>query len=214
MHAINVLKILIVLTAIVLSIYLYFRHKNQSEFSYIKSPYDNRSYVVRNLPDKYDAVTHLSKIRHSLDNLVNHLNTKYIENMSNAGTDTTKVKDKRKDRVNCIRRLYKNYNGDVIAESPKNSTSTSYSINKGEKIYLCIRQRDNMDELIDFNTVTFVALHELAHLMTKTIGHTEEFWSNFKFILEEAIAEGYYEYQDFRKKPVKYCGTTISDTPL
>ena len=60
----------------------------------------------------------------------------------------------------------------------------------------------------------FVALHELSHIMTKSIGHTKEFWDNFKFLLQQAINTKVYKYQDFRKKPVKYCGTEITDTPL
>ena len=30
----------------------------------------------------------------------------------------------------------------------------------------------------------FVALHELTHLATTDIGHTPQYWQNFKFILE------------------------------
>ena len=60
----------------------------------------------------------------------------------------------------------------------------------------------------------FVALHELGHLMTKSIGHTEEFWKNFKFLLQEAIKIGIYTKDDFNKNPVEYCGTNITDTPL
>jgi hypothetical protein len=224
------IKILIITLTIILCIYLYSKYTNQSEFSYIKSPFDNKSYVVRNLSDKEQAVEHLSKIRYCLDQVVNNLCTKYnidnIQNNSNSyrnpenfnqspiGSNDNKNKVIDKNILNGIKRLKKNYNGDVIAESPKNSGSTSYSINKGEKIYLCIRQRDQQDELVDLNTITFVALHELSHLMTKSVGHTEEFWNNFKFILKEAIGDGLYQYQDFRKNPVTYCGTIIADTPL
>ncbi len=60
----------------------------------------------------------------------------------------------------------------------------------------------------------FVAIHELAHLMTKSIGHKPEFWDNMKFLLEIGIELGVYTKQDFAKNPVKYCGTKITDTPL
>ena len=227
------IKILIISLTVIICIYLYFKYTNQSEFSYIKSAYDEKSYIVRNLPDKDRAVEHLSKIRNCLDQVVNNLCTKYNINNIQLGSSNyqypeefnqvsinnnagNKNKNNMIDKniISGIKRLKKNYNGDVIAESPKNSGSTSYSINKGEKIYLCIRQRNQQDELVDLNTITFVALHELAHLMTKSVGHTEEFWNNFKFILQEAINDGLYQYQDFRKNPVKYCGTLIADTPL
>ena len=60
----------------------------------------------------------------------------------------------------------------------------------------------------------FVALHELSHVMTKSIGHTEEFWDNFRFLLKEAINANLYKNHNFRKFPVKYCGTEITDSPL
>ena len=37
--------------------------------------------------------------------------------------------------------------------------------------------------MVDF----FVALHELSHVMTVSVGHTQEFWENFKFLLKEAV---------------------------
>ena len=60
----------------------------------------------------------------------------------------------------------------------------------------------------------FVAIHELAHLMTKSIGHTTEFWDNMRFLLKEGIKINVYIKQDFNSIPVDYCGTKITDTPL
>ena len=40
--------------------------------------------------------------------------------------------------------------------------------------------------MFDENTLTFVALHELSHVMTVSVGHKQEFWDNFKFILKES----------------------------
>ena len=68
--------------------------------------------------------------------------------------------------------------------------------------------------MVDSNTLTFVALHELAHIMTVSIGHTDEFWDNFKYLLEYAIKIKVYQRQNFRQHPVKYCGTKITDSPL
>ena len=60
----------------------------------------------------------------------------------------------------------------------------------------------------------FVALHELAHIMTKSIGHTEEFWNNFRYLLKKAIKLGLYNDVNFEKNPVDYCGTKITNSPL
>ena len=69
------------------------------------------------------------------------------------------------------------------------------------------------DHLIDINTLTFVAIHELAHITTKSIGHKSEFWENFKFLLEEAKSAGIHQPEDYKKKPKEYCGMKITDNP-
>ena len=70
------------------------------------------------------------------------------------------------------------------------------------------------DKLIDRNTLMFVALHEITHIMTKSIGHTEEFWRNFKFILQESVELGIYTRDEYSKNPKKYCGIEITHSPL
>ena len=69
-------------------------------------------------------------------------------------------------------------------------------------------------KLIDINTLTFVALHELTHLMTTSIGQKKEFWDNFKFMLENATEDGIYDAVDYAKSPSEYCGLTIDSNPL
>ena len=67
---------------------------------------------------------------------------------------------------------------------------------------------------MDLNTMMFVAIHELAHLMTAEIGHTPTFWNNMKYLLKKGIEIGVYKKQDFRNNPVTYCGTKITNSPL
>ena len=67
--------------------------------------------------------------------------------------------------------------------------------------------------MIDENTLTFVAIHELGHVMTESIGHKKEFWENFKFLLKNAVTMGLYKPVDYKKKPKDYCGMTITDNP-
>ncbi len=67
---------------------------------------------------------------------------------------------------------------------------------------------------MDLNTMTFVALHELSHLMTRTIGHDQEFWDNFRVILRIAIRNGIYQCVDYNMNMTVYCGQPINDTPL
>jgi hypothetical protein len=66
---------------------------------------------------------------------------------------------------------------------------------------------------VDENIVTFVALHEMGHIITKSIGHGPDFWNNFAWLLEQAERIGIYQRQDFTAHPVAYCGMKITDQP-
>ena len=102
-----------------------------------------------------------------------------------------------------------------IVETLPTSIHTAYSQNKGEKLAFCLDvEKKGISKLIDLNTLTFVAIHELAHIATESVGHTEEFWDNFKFLLKEAININIYKPVDYKKKPQKYCGMNITDNPL
>ena len=75
------------------------------------------------------------------------------------------------------------------------------------------RDKKDNSKLIDINTLSFVAIHELSHVMTKSIGHNSEFWENFKFLLQEAKIAGIHDPIDYKKKPEEYCSMKISDNP-
>lgn len=166
--------------------------KHYGEVQYIKAE-DNKEYLVRNLDDKQQAANLLASITEDLTKLVQHLISKHPLNDS-------------------MMRLYKNYNPSSISEGSVDSGYTSYSVNKGEKIILCIRQKNQ--EFVEKNTILYVAIHELAHLATKEIGHTDSFWSNFKFMLKEAIDINIYTPVNYVSQPKDYCGIKINNTIL
>jgi predicted metal-dependent hydrolase len=147
------------------------------------------------MTDKKEAANLLAKIRKNIETLCSHLDKSYPQD-------------------NRIKILLRRYNPNSISETGKGSKYTSYSVNKGDKIVLCLRARDNTENLIDENTLMFVALHEISHIMTISVGHEKEFWRNFKFLLEDAIKLGIYKNEDYNRNPKKYCGILITDTPL
>ena len=112
-----------------------------------------------------------------------------------------------------VKMLVKGFNPKKICETLPTSTLTAYSENKGEKIAFCLNKRKNETKLIDLNTLTFVALHELSHVMTKSVGHKQDFWINFKFMLENAKEANIYNPVDYKKAPQEYCGMNIHDNP-
>lgn len=169
--------------------------KYNGELIYVRSPLDNKEHLVRNVRDKQEAADLMAKIKLNIKKLCDYLQTKHSD-------------DER------IHRLIKRYNADKLMESESSSKNTSYSINKGEKVVLCMRSKDVMKKLVDENIMMFVTLHEVAHIMTKSKGHTKEFWDNFRFLLKQAIKIGIYHHVDFNSTPVEYCGVEITDTPL
>ncbi len=111
------------------------------------------------------------------------------------------------------KRLVEGFNPTKISETLPTSELTAYSENKGEKIAFCLNKQKDGTKLIDINTLTFVALHELSHIATKSIGHGQEFWENFKWVLQNAKEAGIYSPIDYKKYPEEYCGMTINDNP-
>ena len=123
------------------------------------------------------------------------------------------MKEKYPERED-VKRLVTGFNPEKITETLPTSKLTAYSENKGQKIAFCLNKRKNGTEMIDLNTLTFVAIHELSHVMTLSIGHKQEFWENFKFLLENAKEIGVYNPIDYKKKPQEYCGMKITDNPF
>ena len=122
------------------------------------------------------------------------------------------LKDKKPEDIR-TKRLVEGFNLTKISETLPTSELTAYSENKGEKIAFCLNKRKDGTKLIDINTLTFVALHELSHIATSSVGHGQEFWENFKWMLQNAKEAGIYSPIDYKKYPEEYCGMTINDNP-
>jgi hypothetical protein len=112
-----------------------------------------------------------------------------------------------------VQRMVQKFNPTKISETLPTSEYTAYSENKGEKLAFCLNKEKNGTKLIDINTLTFVAIHELAHIMTSSEGHLQEFWQNFKFLLEQAKAANIYNPVDYKNNNTPYCGMEITDNP-
>jgi hypothetical protein len=163
----------------------------------VKSNVDGFTYQVRDMPDKQAAADLLARVRLRMKKLYIHLESSYPDKPQ-------------------VKQLVQNFRPDSsrILESTPDEEHTSFSVNKGEKVHLCLRQRQGGNEsLVDENIMMFVALHEMAHFITKSIGHEPEFWNNFGWLLREAEKIGVYQYQDFKAQPVSYCGVQITDQP-
>ncbi|QOI90294.1 hypothetical protein QKU58_gp037 [Pyramimonas orientalis virus] len=186
-------QIEIVVIFVIVVICLFYIQKKYMEVEYVISNIDNNRYLVQNKEDKNKAANMLAKLNKKIKKLLRHLEKKDPKNED-------------------IQRLLENYNVENISEGSEDVNYTSYSVNKGEKIVFCLRERDGSDSFVNENVLMYVATHELGHLMTKEIGHTETFWNNFKYLLNEAVKIKVYEKIDYNESPTEYCGMNIKSS--
>lgn len=160
----------------------------------IISNVDGNTYCVRERAKLELAADLLAQVTQKCKDLVNYVYKKYPDDED-------------------VKRLKDNFNPKKISETLPTSEHTAYSENKGEKIAFCLNTTKDGNKLIDMNTLTFVAIHELAHVMTKVEGHKQVFWQNFKFLLVNAKEANIYQPINYKKKPQEYCGMKITDNP-
>ena len=157
---------------------------------------DGNRYCVRERAQVDAAANLLAEVTEKCKKIVNYLKNTHPEDAR-------------------VKRLVSGFNPKKVNETLPTSELTAYSENKGEKLAFCLNTEKNAgDNLIDINTLTFVALHELSHIMTESIGHKQDFWQNFKFLLQNAKEANIYNPVDYKKKPQEYCGMKINDNPL
>lgn len=114
-----------------------------------------------------------------------------------------------------VDQLLKRYNSMKIVES----SDSAYTINKAyghfDKIHLCL-QKSNY--YFDIDTVMFVAIHELTHVMRPDLDiiydHPREFWVSNKFLLKEAEKAGVMHNINYAATPVNYCAKLIASNPV
>jgi hypothetical protein len=160
----------------------------------IISNVDGQTYCVRERAKLQLAADLLAKVNKKCKDLVIYVGDKYSNDPD-------------------MMRLVKKFNPTKIMETLPTSEFTAYSENKGEKVAFCLNTTKEGNQLIDLDTLTFVAIHELAHIMTESEGHKQVFWQNFKKLLAAAKEGNIYEPKDYKKEPKEYCGMTISDNP-
>lgn len=200
---------LVQLSAIILLIYVVYTASSDKVYSVmgdVTSDVDQRVYTVKkavcnretgmckNFADSKEAANLLAKVKQNLVRLVATLKVKYPNDPD-------------------IQRLLYRFSPDSIVEGSNNSGLTTYTVNKGSTIAFCLRSRDDKYTLdTNLNTLMYVALHELAHILDKDHdpAHKNGFPKKMQFIIKEATELGIYTYQDYRTNPSQHCGITIN----
>jgi hypothetical protein len=195
MNKIDIFGSLFIGGLLLICMYKYLDNLDSFDLKCVVSGVDGNKYCVRDRKQLAPAADLLAKTTQKCKKLVDYVGEKYG------------------DKEN-VQRLVKGFNPKQIMETLPTSSYTAYSENKGEKIAFCLNvKKGENDVLIDENTLMFVAIHELSHVATKSIGHKSEFWENFKFLLEKAKESGIHDPVDYKKTPQEYCGMKIHDNP-
>lgn len=186
--------------------YIYFGH-----ISYFNYQINDKSFdVLKNHENFENAAEILYKIDNNILDLINKMTKKYHTMDPNISPVKYKI------IKNIIYKLQKNYTSHSIKENfpSESGKDVSFNINKGEHISLCLRDFTNPNTFHEFNDIMFVAIHELAHSTAVSYQHTDEFWYNFRILLENAIEFGIYKFRNYHTNPVNYCSMEITYTPL
>jgi hypothetical protein len=170
---------------------------------HVYSHVDNESYYVcSEFPNTQEAADNLAK-----------LNTMNVEFIRYVRSTRGKVSPVMRAKIDA---LLKRYNPQVMLENtPHNSDSprtTSYTTNKGENMYICLRSLEN-SSIENLEILKFVVLHELAHVATDAWGHDTSFWVSFKWVLQQAAAAGIYKPVNYGVTPIRYCGMDVNYNP-
>jgi hypothetical protein len=180
--------VIIVFFVLILSI-LYKYNILELFLEYRNSSNGKRYGIQEKLKDSPAALELLSKIDNNMSTFVSKLHAKYPND----------------DRVQRLVKGYKRVKMEETTEEPGDD-NTSFTINKGELVSICLREDKADRPFHDYNTLCFVVIHELAHIASVSEGHNFEFVENFKFLLKEAVTMGYYSPVDYSKNPFMYCG--------
>jgi len=142
-------------------------------------------------PSKEESLQALVVVRRKLDSLVEHLVQTYPEDPF-------------------VKRLKTRFKDTVLREANPDGdpSQTSYTINKGDAMVICLRTKDG--RMVDINTLSYVAIHELAHIYSSSYHHNAEFWRNMKFLINEATKIRLYKKVNYNKNPQQYCGIVIA----
>ncbi len=169
--------------------------KNQEAFN-------NVEYLVNDLADSQDAANTLAKIMITLNKLINYIINDY---------DFRNKQDRK--YISYVKTIKKRLPDVKISENPTDSKFTSYSINKGEELVFCIRDKITQ-KIHDLNELLYVAVHEIAHIGCPELGHTELFKFINQYLLKKAVHYKLYRYIDYGIYNKKYCGMTLTTNIL
>ncbi len=190
------MKETILISAILIFIYI-FLFINRNNIIYVESKSGSK-FLVHKDNLKNEKAELLGDIVEKMFILKNHL----VMNI-----------DKLPEYRDYIKQLEENFTQSrtIIYETDPDSNLTSYSVNKGEELSICLKSKKT-GQLHEINLLMYVVIHEMAHFACPEIGHGELFKKIFRKFAEEAIKIGIYKKEYFESNPIEYCGMILSSS--
>ena len=167
---------------------------------------DNRKYKVRRGHDQQLRADILAILYGKFSIIVNNL-----------------LNDPKYSNLPNVQRLIQNWQSGIsIKEIGNMESDAAYVINK-RNMSFCLQKSTEQIALEELNLITYVGIHELAHIMSIEIGHGSEFISNFEFLLNYAKGIVYYDPVLKRQIPLyiqlnklntsdSYCGVSLENS--
>lgn len=221
---------------LIISIIVILELLNNSKFfeiGQVQSTIDGNEYnVVEIYEDRLLASNTIAELNQFTEQLIGKLKEEFID------IDPEKIKKKSgevvlnlpinykyptadlpyytRGRLFTKRLMHRYVDENIYENDPQKNNDTSYTINKGDQLVLCLREKKSGKYKVhDIHILKFVLLHELTHIFSTSLHHNDyEFWPNFKFLLKFAKDKNIYISKNYKQNPVDYCGLNVKYNPL
>lgn len=214
-NSILIILIILLIVILVFAFYLYY-NSNKKDLIYVKSKLDNEKYQVyqpKSKKDNAECINDKCKIKNNDSEEAAYILSILKKRAEVLRDYLYENREKYPEFKPYIEQLKKKLENIKIIENPPNGEYTSYTINKGEEIAVCLRS-SLTENFHDLNIITYVIIHELAHVACPEINHTELFKKIFVFLLKISVQLNIYSNNNYQENPEEYCGITINEKLL
>lgn len=177
---------------ILIFLIIYFIFFNDNRIDYLAD--NGLTYKIRN-----EGTEEIKNKKANILSRLDEKSKKIVKHMFDNKLPTEDIANKTNSR----------FSNSVIGETPSGDKSAAYTQNKGN-IYICLITNDKFN---DENDAFFVILHELAHVMSDSYGHGEEFKKNFDFIVKLAVKLNLWKPKKYEEDNTDYCGVVVTSSP-
>lgn len=192
---------------------IYYRYIYDPDMGSFENFIGNRSLSVKKKCHE-GSCFRVVKYPHSIEDAVRKLTRLNADNLHVIEYLNNYINQPMTLRAYMARNLLRNYRSENLEEHvPTSVDEVSYVKNKRKMRYCLREKKTGKNKLHEFELLQFMNFHELSHMATTDIGHTERFWKIFKEMLIIAKHLGLHNPVNYRKRPIKLCGLHVDYNP-